>query len=92
MLSGLVCQEGKFKKQFPGFGNHKPSMCVCMCVCVRECGLIASVPSALLEDVKVEKIISTENPITQSKANILSTELTKFIHLHFKKIIKNFME
>lgn len=54
-----------------------------MCVCVRECGLIASVPSALLEDVKVEKIISTENPITQSKANILSTELTKFIHLHF---------
>ena len=36
-----------------------------------------------VEDVKVEKIISTENPITQSKANILSTELTKFIHLHF---------
>lgn len=25
MLSGLPCQEGKFKKEFPGFGVRKPT-------------------------------------------------------------------
>lgn len=25
MLSGLLCQEGKFKKEFTGFGVRKPT-------------------------------------------------------------------
>lgn len=46
MLSGLPGQEGKFKKQFPGFGNykltHKKFLFLCVCVCACLCGLVSS--------------------------------------------------